>query len=251
MIDPTSSLPRYAQLEDLLATQVLNGTLPVGSKFPTEDTLIATYGVSRTTVRKAIQNLVARGLAVTHHGRGTFVATPRIAQPLTSLSGFVEDMEALGRTASARVIGSAMMPASEEIARQLHLPPGATVARIERVRLADGVPLSFDETFLPAKIGEQVIVHDLAALPIFTILEDHLGLPLSEATYAMEAIAAPVGIAEHLHLLPGAPIFRIERTSFGPDGTPLDYERLSYRGDLVRFETRLSRRPGSGAGAAS
>lgn len=243
MIDPHSPLPRYAQLEEILATEILTGAIPLDSRLPTEDALIARYGVSRTTVRKAIQNLVARGLAETRHGLGTFVTRPRAIQPLTALSGFVEDMEAQGRRATARLVGTTVVPADEVVAAHLALKPGTPVVRIERIRLADGIPFSFDETFLPEAIGHKILTHDLESMPIFTLLEETYRLPLKEAAYALEAVAAPDHIAPHLHLPPGAPIFLVERTSYGQDDTPLDYERLSYRGDLVRFETRLPRLP--------
>jgi GntR family transcriptional regulator len=91
-LDPT---PLYAQLETELAASIVSGVFPPGSQLPTEDGLIERFNVSRTTIRKAIQNLASRGLVEIQRGRGTFVAQPKITQELTELSGFVEDMQAL------------------------------------------------------------------------------------------------------------------------------------------------------------
>src|SRR5258708_17017224 len=88
-----------------LATEMADGDLEVGDQLPTEDSLISGFGVSRITVRRAIQNLVSRGLVEIRRGRATFVAAPKITQNLAELSGFVEDVHALGRKPTARVIG--------------------------------------------------------------------------------------------------------------------------------------------------
>src|ERR1700751_4612158 len=95
----------YSRVETVLAGEIADGDLKVGDQLPTEDSLIARFGVSRITVRRAIQNLVSRGLVEIHRGKDTFVAAPKITQELAELSGFVEDMHALGRKATARVLG--------------------------------------------------------------------------------------------------------------------------------------------------
>src|ERR1700746_2438332 len=87
----------YLRVETALASEIADGELKVGDQLPTEDSLIARFGVSRITVRRAIQNLVSRGLVEIHRGKGTFVSAPKITQELTELTGFVEDMHALGR----------------------------------------------------------------------------------------------------------------------------------------------------------
>ncbi|HVG27750.1 MAG TPA: GntR family transcriptional regulator, partial [Acidobacteriaceae bacterium] len=235
--------PLYARVEDLLADEIARGDLLPGDRLPSEDQLLTRFGVSRITVRQAIRNLVARGIVEIRRGRGTFVLAPRVSQELTRLTGFVEDMAVHGRKASARVLGHAIVPADATVARHLHLPKGAFVMRIERVRLADAVPMSFDETFLPLHIGRQIVRHNLRLKPIFTLLEEMYGIPLTEAEYILEAAAASPHIARALAVAPGSPIFRIERTSFTGAGQPIDYEILSYRGDLIRFVTRLARHP--------
>src|SRR6516162_6659761 len=161
----------YSRVESALAGEIADGDLRVGEQLPTEDSLIARFGVSRITVRRAIQNLVNRGLVEIRRGKGTFVAAPKITQELTELSGFVEDMHAAGRKPTARVLGRQIVPANATVAAQLALTRGERVVRIRRVRLADGIPLSFDETFLPLEIGKKIITNDLKVEPIFSLLE--------------------------------------------------------------------------------
>ncbi|CAB3890689.1 HTH-type transcriptional repressor NagR [Achromobacter anxifer] len=235
--------PLYARVETALAAEITAGSLSPGSQLPTEDQLIQRFAVSRTTVRKAVENLVARGLVEIRRGKGTFVTEPKLTQALTGLSGFVEDMKALGRRATARLLDKRPVPATEDVARQLGVARGAMVYRIERVRLADGVALSFDETYLPLDIGEKVASNDLEAEPIFDLLELRYDLPLIEAEYQLEAVTADERVALALGIAAGSPIFLIERTSYTEGQRPVDYEKLYYRGDLIRFSTRLSRLP--------
>ena len=232
----------YSRVETVLASEISDGDLKVGDQLPTEDSLISRFGVSRITVRRAIQNLVSRGLVEIRRGKGTFVAAPKITQELTELSGFVEDMHALGHKPTARVIGKEIVTADANVASQLALTKGEHVVRIRRVRLADGIPLSFDETYLPLEIGKKIISNNLKVEPIFSLLERKYDVPLIGAEYKLDAVAAEPDVAAVLKVKQQSPIFRIERTSYSTGSRPVDYERLHYRGDLVRFVTRLVRK---------
>jgi len=240
--DHKSALPLYAQVESMLAADITGGTLTPGSRLPNEEELIAQYGVSRTTIRQTIQNLIRRGLVEIRRGKGTFVLQPKMTQELSGLSGFVEDMQLLGRHASARVVSKQIVPASETVARQLALAAGTPVVRIQRVRLADNVPLSFDETYLPREIGEKILENNLETEPIFSLLEDKYDTPLVEAEYILESVSADAVVARALGIKLGSPIFLIERTSYSAGNQPIDYEKLYYRGDQIRFVSRLTRR---------
>ena len=237
-----SPVPLYETVESALAAGIADGSLPPETQLPPEEGLTERFKVSRTTVRKAIQNLIERGLVEVRRGKGTFVTQPKITQELTELTGFVEDMQALGRSPTARLLDKRVIAADEAVARQLALASGTLVFRLRRVRLADGVAMSFDETYLPRDIGEKIADNDLEAEPVFALLEQKYNTPLVEAEYKLEAAAADAVAAEALQVPTGSPIFLIERTSYTTGNRPVDYERLHYRGDLIRFVTRLARR---------
>ncbi|WP_430389946.1 GntR family transcriptional regulator [Dyella sp. 20L07] len=239
--------PLYAEVEMALAGEIGVGAFPAGSQLPPEGRLMERFGVSRITVRKAIENLAARGLVEIRRGKGTFVTEPKITQELNELRGFVEDMVALGRHPAARLLDKRPIPASKDVAEHLAVALGTQVYRIERVRLANGVVMSFDETYLPLDIGEKVASHDLDAEPIFDLLETKYELPLIEAEYKLEAVIADQRVAQALGVELGSPIFLIERTSYSEGHRPVDYEKLYYRGDLIRFSTRLVRHSRTGA----
>src|SRR6185312_12199259 len=104
VLDPANHLPLYAQIESIVAAEIASGALLPGSRLPNEEQLLRRFNVSRTTIRQTIQNLIRRGLIEIRRGKGTFVLEPKITQELTELSGFVEDMQSLGRRASARLV---------------------------------------------------------------------------------------------------------------------------------------------------
>ena len=242
----TTRLPLYAQVEDVLVARISSGALPAGAQLPSEEELIREFDVSRTTIRTTIQNLVRQGLVEIRRGRGTFVASPGIVQELTQLTGFVEDMKVLGRTPTARVLSRELVPADPSVAEKLTIPAGTTVVQIRRVRLSDSLPLSFDETYLPEELGRRVMTADLAKEPIFTLLEERYDTPLVEAEYVLEAATAEPAVATALEIPVGSPIFLIERTSYTSGHRAVDYEKLHYRGDHIRFKTRLTRRQAAG-----
>src|SRR5215468_1297286 len=112
-----SRSPLYERVESVLAGDIADGSLPPETQLPSEDGLVERFKVSRTTVRKAIQNLAERGLVEVRRGRGTFVTQPKITQELTELTGFVEDMLALGRTPTARLLDKRIVAADEAVKR--------------------------------------------------------------------------------------------------------------------------------------
>lgn len=239
--NPQSAIPLYYQVEQDLASLIADGTLAPGSQLPSEEELVQKYGVSRTTVRKAVQELERLGLIEIRRGRGTFVRSEKITQEFTELTGFVEDMVAAGRRPSAKVLGKMTVEADEGVARQLRVPIGTEVMRIRRVRMADEEPVSLDETYLPIDLGRKVVENDLEVYPIFSLLEGKYDTPLLEADYRLEAVSAGPPVAEALGVEVKAPILLIERTSYSLDRRPVDYEKLFYRGDKIRLSTRLRR----------
>src|ERR1700760_4975297 len=116
--------PLYGKVEEVLASEIARGDHQPGDRLPSEDELLARFGVSRITVRRAIQNLIQRGIVEIQRGRGTFVLAPKVSQDLTRLTGFVEDMLIHGRKASARVISQSEVAANTKVARHLGISRG-------------------------------------------------------------------------------------------------------------------------------
>jgi GntR family transcriptional regulator len=141
-----------------------------------------------------------------------------------------------------RLLDKRIVAADEAVAHDLALAPGTLVVRLQRVRSADGVAMSFDETYLPRDLGRRLRRTTLRPSRSFALLENKYDTPLVEAEYELEAAAADPIVAQALQVPPGTPIFLIARTLYTTGNRPADYERLHYRGDLIRFVTRLARR---------
>ena len=119
-----SKSPLYERVESVLASDIADGSFPPETQLPPEEGLIERFEISRTTVRKAVQNLVERGLVEVRRGKGTFVTQPKITQELTELTGFVEDMLALGRTPTARLLDKRIVAATKPSRKTSHWRPG-------------------------------------------------------------------------------------------------------------------------------
>ena len=237
-----SSVPFYRQLADILRDDIRSGRLRAGQRLATEFELMERFGVSRTTVRQTIGRLRKDGLVSVQRGKGTFVGTVRIEPELSSLTGFVEDMQALGLSASARVLGVETVKADERVAEALRVGGGESVTKITRIRLAEGVPVSFEFSFLPLPLGQRIAQENLEVHPIFSLLEDKYGIALGEALYRIEATRAMRPVAQALEIERGAPVLAIERTTCTASGEAVDFEQMFYRGDRIRYSLRLKRR---------
>lgn len=241
-IDRFSPVPLYHQLHDILREEMASGRLKAGTRLSTEFEFMKRFAVSRTTVRQTIARLRKEGLVSVHRGKGTFVGGAKIEPDLSALTGFVEDMQALGLTASARVLGVENIKASEQVAEALAVSPGEPVTKITRIRLAEEIPVSFEHSFLPLELGRRVAEENLEVSPIFSLFEDKYGLELGEAFYRIEAGRATRAVAEALEIERGAPVLAIERTTYSTTGAPVDFEQMFYRGDRIRYTMRLKRR---------
>lgn len=239
---PSRPAPLHARLGQTLRHRILDGQYAPASRLPSERELIADFGLSRITVRKALDDLQQEGLITTVHGKGRFVAAPKAFQDLRELRGLAEALAPQGRLLRNRLLGAWIGPAPEGIAQRLGLAPGAAVGTIRRLRMLDGLPLSVETSHFPAAIAEALLQQDLAGRDVFRLLEDALGLALGQAELAIEATAADAELADALGLAAGAPLLRIERLTHDAQGRPIDFEHLHYRSDGFQIRLQIPRK---------
>ena len=139
-LNPTSKLPLYQQLYEKLEGRIRSGQWKPGDMIPPESELIRQYGVSRITVRKVLDMLVTEGLLVRERGRGSFGAAPKLEHGMTRIVSFTDDMRQRGYSPGTKIIFMGLVPATRIIAAALGVPEGEELARIDRLRLADGEP---------------------------------------------------------------------------------------------------------------
>ena len=232
-------LPRGPKGEAL--REILEGlvaSLRPGSPLPSERLLAERYGVARMTVRAEVDRLATQGAVYRLHGRGTFVAEPRVAQAL-SFSSFTEDMRARGMEPGSIVRAQELMEATPFLASTLEVPPEAPIALIERVRTADGTPMAFERAHLPADRFPGVQHADFAHGSLFEVLGGY-GVRLREAAQRVVAVAIGSEEARLLAVNEGKPGLLFHTLARDAAAKPAYYATSLYRGD--RYEIALSQR---------
>jgi GntR family transcriptional regulator len=225
-------------LREILEELVVS--LAPGSPLPSERLLAERYGLARMTVRTEVDRLVAEGAIYRLHGRGTFVAEPRVAQAVL-LSSFTEDMRARGMTPGSVVRSQAVVPASEVVARHLALVTGTPVVHMERVRTADGEPMALERTHLPAQRLPGLEDADLTDASLYELLERDWGVRVAEADQWANVVRLTDEEAALLHVSADQPALLFQRVTRDPSGAPVEYVRSLYRGDRYEVHTRLER----------
>ena len=221
----------YHQLYTILRKELVRGTWKPGERMPSEAELIAIYGVSRITVRQAFDLLVNDGLVYRRRGSGTFVTAPPIELGLNRIISFTEDMQRRGMHPETQLLATRLEPAADEIAFKLDIEPGAELAVVERLRLADGVPMSIERSSLIHRLCPGVLDGDYAHTSLHATLLERYGIRLARANQAIRVTAADAALAGKLSVPVGAPMFYIERVSFGQAGIPVEYLETFQRGD--------------------
>lgn len=239
-------VPLYHQLKQVLHGEIERGVYKPGDRLPSEPELIRQYGISRITVRQALDELEAEGLIVRRHGKGTYVAELRIEQDLVRLTDFMEDMQQAGQNPSSRVLTLAHEPASSAVAKALHLKEGMEVVRVDRLRLADGRPMAFDITWLPLRFGELLVGMNLAQETIYHILEARYGIPVVSGTFSITAATTTDQQADLLDMPVGAALLLIQRISYTTGDEPVYVQDRYYRPDRVQYRGMLRRHDDAG-----
>ncbi|MBX6342257.1 MAG: GntR family transcriptional regulator [Thermomicrobiaceae bacterium] len=233
--------PLYQQIAATLRREIAGGVFRHGQRLPSEDALCARFGVSRITVRAALDQLADEGLVWRQRGKGTFVAERPVEQQLIRLTDFVEDMAAAGLRPTSRVTHLGEEPAAPEVARALGLQPGARVVRLDRLRLADDQPIAFDVTYLPLRYGRLLDRDRLETETIYHQLETQYGIPVVSGTFILGASKATPELASLLEVERGAPLLVMQRTSYTEGADPIYVQRRYYRADRVRYRLELTR----------
>ncbi|MEU3508640.1 GntR family transcriptional regulator [Streptomyces longwoodensis] len=230
---------RARQLADLLRRQLLTDGFGSGT-LPHESLLATDYRTSRNTVREALDLLRSEGLVDRLPGVGTVVVARKYPHGLDRLMGLAETLHEHGRvTNEVRTAGPVSAPAP--VADRLHVPPGADVLYIERLRRLNGLPLSLDLTYIPLDLGTALLGADLENTDVFRLLESITGRPLGHADITLEAVNADAHSAAVLEAPRGAAVLMVERLTHLADGRPVDLEFIRFRGDRISMSGLLHR----------
>lgn len=237
----SSTVPLYTQIKEALRAKIIDGTYVAHQRLPSESEMIAAFGVSRITVRQAMNDLQKEGLLFKVHGKGTFVAMPNVSQELTHLQGFGEAMRLLGHETHSDVFGLTAVKGSALVCHKLGIPEGTSVIEIKRVRYLNREPVSIDHSWVRQEIGTRLSKQNLREKDLFSLLENQLGQPLHSADVEIDAASASDDIAARLQVNAGSPILRIERLTYADEVTPIVFEYLHYRAETFKYRMKVLR----------
>jgi GntR family transcriptional regulator len=234
-----SRVPRYHQIAQALRERIRSGSIAPGERFENQRRLAGEFGVTLMTLRQALEVLERDGLITRRHGLGTFVASHSVDYDILHFRAFAGDLTAVGENVVTRFLRSQGARVDRQAARELGLDPGVRVFVLERLRLVDGHPTSFQVSHLPAALGEEVAKADLAVTPLRQVLAFKLGIEITAARETVSAESLPARAARELGCAPGVPCFRSDRVSTGADGRPIVYDRVFIPGDRFRITRQL------------
>ncbi|MGU7840503.1 GntR family transcriptional regulator [Burkholderia sp. AW33-5] len=234
--DPLDDTPLYLQLARNLASAIHAGAWRAGEALPSERLLSGSVGVSRITARRALALLVEQGLIKRARGAGSFI-TPRVADPLSRLVGFTAKMQQRGFVPDSVWLSRMLRTASRDEITRLGLAPGATVARLERLRRADGIVMAVEHSTLPA-----AVVPDPQALgaSLYEYL-DARGMTVVRALQHFRAANATHEIAKWMSVKPGSALLVITRIGYGVDQRAIEVSETYCRDDYYDFVAELKR----------
>lgn len=239
-LDRGSPVPLYYQLAQQLEAAIEHGVLAPGNLLGNEIDLSVRLGLSRPTVRQAIQTLVDKGLLVRRRGVGTQVVHSQVKRGL-ELSSLYDDLEAAGQGPTTEVLRNERVPASADVAAALGIAEGAEVVVLERLRATHGEPVAFLCNYLPATLLDLDTAR-LESTGLYRMMRS-AGITLHSAHQTIGARSATAEEAARLDEQEGAALLTMQRTAYDDTGRPVEYGTHIYRASRYAFDFQLLVRP--------
>ncbi|MFE5759537.1 GntR family transcriptional regulator [Streptomyces massasporeus] len=239
-LDRGSPVPLYHQLAQQLEAAIEQGVLAPGNLLGNEVDLSVRLGLSRPTVRQAIQSLVDKGLLVRRRGVGTQVVHSQVRRPL-ELSSLYDDLETAGQAPTTEVVRNEVVPASCEVAAALGVPEGDGVRALDRLRRTHGRPVALLRNHLPVSLLDLDGAR-LESTGLYRMMRS-AGITLHSARQTIGARAATAQEAARLDEREGAALLTMQRTAYDDTGRPVEYGTHIYRASLYTFDFQLLVRP--------
>ena len=235
-LDRSGPVPLYYQVSQRIQQAILSGELNPGSRLENEISLGDRLGLSRPTIRKAIQELVDKGLLVRRRGVGTQVVHGQVTRGV-ELTSLHDDLVRSGKNAATKLLSLEVMKADSAIAEELAVAQGTEIVRIERLRSADGAPVAVMVNYLPSSF-RAISVKDLEEMGLYQWLRLQ-GITMRVAKQRIGARKANNKEAELLELEHGAALLTMDRTAYDDEGQAIEYGHHCYSPELYSFQATL------------
>ena len=239
IVDRKNQEKLYIQVMRLVVDEIASSTWGIGDRIPSEDELAARFGVSKITIRQALSNLAADGYLMKIQGRGTFVAGNRPVVGLTMKTGFTDGLFGRGVREAREVLERGEVEPPAEVRRMLGID--GPIYRIATRRLAEGVPVSSDESFIPAGLLPGIEGQDLGGFRLFAAIQDRGTRKVFRMRQTVEITTLTPREADTLGAVAGTPVLAVHRLLIGAEDQPLAYSRIVEIGERFKLETEFER----------
>jgi len=242
-LDKNLPVPLYHQLLVVLKAEIESRKWVAGQQLPNETKLAERYGVSKITVRQALQGLAELGYIQREHGRGTFVARRKFDKGPRELTSFSEEMRRHDLTASSRILGQYVVEADAKVSDALGLPIQSPVLVLKRVRLAGGEPMTLQTAHIPAALVPGLEIAE--SMSLYEVLQSQYHLYAARAKETYFAALAQPPATELLGIAAGSPVFAVERVTLLPNEKPFEFVQSVIRGDRYSIVLDLEKQGAS------
>jgi GntR family transcriptional regulator len=236
MLDRRSALPLHTQFETILRNKIEDEEWPVNSCIPSENEMSGIYGISRMTVRSVLNRLVDAGLLYRVHGKGTFVAEPKIISSPLVRYGLREQLEQMGYETVTKMLSLEKIAASAKIAKTLNIEHGKEIFLVKRLRYVKGEPLSFHISYVPARYFPGLENQDLEHNQMCNVIEKNYNFVIQRRIETLEAVPATPEEAWLLSVHPNSSLLLLENMVYTDQDLPLEYSRIVFRGDKIKIK---------------
>jgi GntR family transcriptional regulator len=221
-----ATVPAHKRIRDDLVAEIESGALGGRERLPGEVELAARYGVTRMTVRQALNGLVNDGLLIRRRGVGTFVAhNAAQLRNMSRLTGFTEDMRSGGRSVETRMLAQRIIPASGDVAEALDLSGVVHVTHVGRLRIVDGTPVIIQHSWVPYELCPDLWGEPLTDDSLYATLRERYSIVLRRADQRFTAVPASREHASLLEVPARAPLLRVERLTLNESNVPVEFAR--------------------------
>jgi GntR family transcriptional regulator len=240
VLDHTSPIPLYYQLKDELRRFILTGHLEPHAAIPSEPELVATYHVSRATVRQALNELVQEGLLYREHGKGTFVREPHFEQAVSELTSLSDTLKQRGQKPGGIFLASELTRGDQNVRDQLKVAEEEQVMRLERVRTADGMPCAHEVAYLPYPRASRIYQHakEVAEGSLYLRMRAEGLIPFIMEQSIRGGVARSRE-AMVLQVAEGEAGLRLVCTTYDSTGSPIGYSESFFPSDRFDFRSTL------------
>lgn len=236
-LDRSTPIPLYFQLKSLLLDDIKSGQFKIGEPIPTENELTSYYGISRSTVRQAISELVQEGYLHRVASKGSFVTSPSQSSSfIRSFEPFYQQISHLGKTPRTELIDLKVVSAPSDIAQKLHISTDDKIISMFRRRFADEVPMVTIKNYIPYNLCSYILSSDFESNSLYELLMKNQLTKINETSTIVSSEVATTVDIKLLEVKLAAPILCFNNISTTIDGTVIDYAFARYRGDLNKFE---------------